>query len=433
MKRSDGYIDQRRWPQLSRTPEAVMMFRRAATVTQRLNALLREHGVALDSQTDPHMIVRDGQLIDRLVAAGWLGLAEGYMAGEWDADPLSEVLKVLLTQPFEARLGQFLSRRQPSVADRAGEPMPGELPEGLIELYAGATRATGSALFSSSSRTTSREHVDVRVRGSRGSKVAPVTIEQTWLGSPVEVERQDLDDAQRRRIEVMLDHAGVRPGDRVLELPSSGGQLAIQAALRGAHVDVLTGDEDHAEAVMARARAAGLSGAIHVEVISTPIPSPRQWSGRYEAIFSVERMETVGKDRLVHFLRAVDRLLAADGIAIIQSIVAAPGMRETARESLDVMRAYVWPGMHYPTVDEVRSTVLKSTDLSVTAESYLGAHLGATLPLWRANFLSRDRQAAAAGFDHVFRRLWDYQLALHQALVESKDIECVQFALRPRR
>lgn len=429
MAMSDQYIDEDHWPHLVATPSAPFMSRRAESVTNRLNSLLFDRGVALDSQSDPYLLVRDGQVIDRMVAVGWLGLAEGYMVGEWTASPLPDVLRVLLSQPFEGRLGEFIGHRNSPRTARFGGPLSGEFPEGLIELYAGATRATGSALFSASSKTTTSAPVEVP---GKKSNAPAMLIDETWFGAPTVVERADLDDAQRRRIEVMLDDAGVRPGDRVLELPSSGGQIAIQAALRGAHVDVLTSDEGHAEAVRARVRATGLSGAVHVEVINGPIPSPRQWSGSYEAILSVERMETLGSGGLMHFLRAVDRMLSKDGIAVIQSIVATPEMRPQARESLDVIRAYVWPALEYPTVEAVRAAVVKHTDLTVLGESHLGEHLRATIPLWRANFLARERQAAAAGFDQVFRRLWDYQLALHEALVAEKDIDCVQFSLRPR-
>ena len=175
----------------------------------------------------------------------------------------------------------------------------------------------------------------------------------------------------------------------------------MQAARRGARVDVLTSDEEHAEAVLARVHSAGVGGAVNVELIPGPVPSPRQWSGRYEAIFSVERMETLGLGGLSHYLKAVDRMLSDDGLAVIQSIVATEEMRETARKSLDVMRAYVWPALEYPTVGQVREAAAENTQLRVIAENNLSTHLRATLPLWRANFLSRERQAAAAGFDPV--------------------------------
>lgn len=425
------YIDANRWPHVVKTPQARFQGLRARDVTQRLEDLLRAQGISLSPADTPHMVVGDGQLIDRIVADGWLGVAEGYMAGEWDAEPLEEVLSAVLSQPLEQpsrhMLGTLLARNPRDY----GSVMAGEVPDSLVEIYAGVARTTGAALFSSASRVTSTETVDVSI-GSGRKHTAKWPIDVTHFGPPHDVERQDLDDAQLRRIESMLDEAGVRAGDKVLELPSSGGQLAIQAALRGASVDVLTSDIDHADAVDARVRAAGVAGAVRVELIDGPIPSPRQWSGSYDAIFTVERMETLGAGGLRHFLRAIDRMLRRGGIAVAQAVVTCDNPEPTTDESLDVMRAYVWPTLHYPTVAQVREVAGRHTDLRVIAETHMGEHWAATLPLWRANFAARERQAAAAGFDSVFRRLWDYQLALHQALVGTGQLDCVQFVLTPR-
>lgn len=423
------YIDADRWPHLVAPLDAHFQGRRAEEASSRLEALANEYNLSLTGTTTPFLTVHDGEFFDRIVAHGRLGVAESYMLGQWDAEPLPEVLEILLQQPLEGRLGNFLARKRKH--NRFGSPLPGEVPDGLVELYAGETRATGAALFKSAARTTATERVAVPL--SPGSKkTTDITLDLTYFGEPDDVDRQDLDDAQLRRIESMLDEAGVGPGDRVLELTSSGGTLAIQAARRGASVDLLTSDEEHADTIAARVRSAGVGGAVRIEKIVGSIPSPRQWSGQYDVIFSIERMETLGRGGIPHFLRAIDRMLARGGVAVVQSVVSTPTARATAMESLDVMRAYVWPALDYPPVEAVRIATLSSTKLNLVAENYLGSHLGATLPLWRSNFLVRERQAAAAGFEQIFRRLWDYQLALHEALINAGDIDCVQFVFEPR-
>lgn len=427
----EQYIDEQRWPNVVRPPHARFQGIRARDVADRLEALLDSRGISLDTGSVPNMVVRDGQVIDRIVAEGWLGLAEGYLAGEWDAEPLPEVLDVVLSQDFEKKSGKFLGSLGSKQSKDFGTVRPGELPEGLVELYAGSTRATGAALFSAASRATVTEQIPVQTgSGKRSTVTWPIDV--TWFDAPASVERLDLDASQIRRIETMLDEAAVGPGDRVLEMPSSGGQLAVEAALRGASVDVLTSDADHLEAVEARVRAAGVGGAVRVVLIDGPIPSPRQWSGSYDAVFSVERMETLGVDGIRHFLRAVDRMLADGGRAVVQSCVSTEKMRATSTEALDVMRAYVWPALDYSTAAAIREITAKHTKLRISAESHLGPHLAATIPLWRANFAARERQAAAAGFDPVFRRLWEYQLALHQCLVAGGELDCVQFVFQPR-
>ncbi|MGP9723639.1 class I SAM-dependent methyltransferase [Corynebacterium sp. AOP40-9SA-29] len=428
----ENYVDAERWPGVARSPEAPFLGRRAVHLQQRLENLTQDHGISLTPGASPRFVVDDGLVLDRVVDAGWLGLAEGYMAGEWTADPLPEVLGVLLTQPLEGGLGRRLSRRRRRVA---GHVRAGDLPDALVDIYAGQSRATGSALFASGTRTSEVDNPE------QGGQRPPVTV--SYLDAPTDpaaVDRADLDSAQQHRIDAMLDEAQVGPGHRVLELPSSGGALPVAAARRGAHVDVLTSDVDHAERVRAFAHEAGVGGAVRVQTIRGPIPSPRQWSGTYDAIFSVERMETLGNDGTIHFLRAVERMLAGDGIAVVQSVVRptdpVDGEDQDLRppeasvtESLDVMRAYVWPALEYPTPSHVTAQANRA-GLRLTARNRMGSHYATTLALWRSAFTARERAAAAAGFDAVYRRLWNYQLALHEALARAGALDCEQFVFR---
>ncbi|MDN5684088.1 class I SAM-dependent methyltransferase [Corynebacterium glyciniphilum] len=420
----ESYVDPERWPGVARLPEASFLGRRAVNLQQRLEDLTQEHGVALTPGATPRFVVDDGLVLDRVVDSGWLGLAEGYMAGEWTAEPLPDVLGVLLTQPLEGGFGRTLSRRRRRVS---GHVRAGDLPDSLVDIYAGRYRATGSALFASGTRTSEVENPD------QDGHHPAVTVR--YFDAPTDpelVDRADLDSAQRHRINAMLDEAQVGPGHRVLELPSSGGALPVMAAQRGAHVDVLTSDVEHAERVRAYAHDAGVGGAVRVQTIRGPVPSPRQWSGTYDAIFSVERMETLGDDGTIHFLRAVERMLASDGIAVIQSVVRVPDSGlpdETVGESLDVMRAYVWPAVECPTDEHVLSRANRA-GLRLTARNRMGSHYATTLALWRSAFNSRERAAAAAGFDAVYRRLWNYQFALHEALARAGALDCEQFVFR---
>lgn len=418
---SEGFIDPERWPDLVRQPEAPFLGSRASRIRERLEEVTAGHGIALGRDGYPRFVVDDGLVLDRVVADGWLGLAEGYMAGEWTADPLPQVLQALMSRPLESGLGRLVSRHRHR---DFGEVGAGELPDALVELYTGETRATGAALFASGTRTSATRET------TQHGRPAPVVV--SWMDAPPSVDRADLDSAQVHRIDRMLDLAGVGPGDRVLELPSSGGALPVVAARRGARVDVLTSDTDHADVVRSRARAAGVGGAVRVETVRGPVPSPRQWSGSYDAVFSVERMETLGDAGTEDFLGAVRRMLAPRGIAVVQSVTMTDSGSlpvEVVDRSLDVMRAYVWPALHYPRVDHVMERANRA-GLDLLREIHLGSHLGLTLGLWRSAFLSRERQAAAAGFDPVYRRLWNYQLALHEALVDAGALDCVQFILR---
>ena len=75
----------------------------------------------------------------------------------------------------------------------------------------------------------------------------------------------------------------------------------------------------------------------------------------------------------------------------------------------------------------------RDTGLRLVEEHRLDVHAEETLRLQAELFRARRREAAAAGFDVVFRRLWDFQYALRLALVRIGALEARQWRLVRRR
>ena len=161
-------------------------------------------------------IRRPREFFRRLGASGLIGFGESYMAGEWDSTDLTGLLTVFaahtaeLVPPPLQRLRQLAVRRQPP-GDR--QTIAGarhnigrhyDLSNDLFALFLDETMTYSCALFADPS--------------------AP----------------GDLAEAQRRKIDRLLDRAGVGPGCRVLEIGTGWGELAIRAARRGATVRTIT-------------------------------------------------------------------------------------------------------------------------------------------------------------------------------------------------
>ena len=439
--KNQGHIDPAIWPNLVREPSAPMMGIRVGAVHNRLEEFLESVNIAVpgtsmgigDIEPEPildydaeavfssepmRMSVYDPNVLNRMVESGLLGLGEGYIAGEWDAMPLADVLATLLDHDTESGWGRALSRWSRRAV--AGVPRAGELPLDLVDLCTGSSQTWGSPLFATSSRTS----VTKTLNWKNKNTIVDVTTYET----PQSVTYDDIESAQYRRVNHMLDECRVGPGSRVLEFPATSATLAVIAARRGATVDVLTSDPSYAAGIQRIIKQEKLAGAVHIETIRGPIPSPRQWSGLYDAIMSVERMETMGTDGLGLFLRAIDRMLAPGGRACIQSVIDT-GLSENSLQALGLVRGYVWPGLEYSTVDSIRDALMRHTELVERAEAHCGDHLRVTLPLWRREFAINRDAAAAAGFDRVYRRLWTYVLGLQEALFMRGELDVVQFIL----
>lgn len=434
-------VDAERWPGVARVPDGPLLGKRADLARKSFRRACARYGVQIDGPGSATIGIRDSDAMFRRIAeADWVGLGESFLAGEWESDTLPRTLAALfdagLDVGAEGRVGRSLrklSGRRPT--PRATGP-GGELPASLIELFAGPALTGGSALFASGARTTSLEEIPNQAPGAgRGGVPAHWKVDVTRIDAPEGVIRADLPEAQARRVDRMLDLARVRAGDRVLEWPSSGGELALRAADRGASADVLAISDDHADAVGKRAAEAGLSGPVRVLRADQVIPSPRDFDGDYEAIFNVERLETFGLDGIRRWLRGAERVLADRGTIVVQMAVAGDRFDDSAGAALDLVRSYVWPALHYPTMDELRRIVDRDTGLRILSESHLPAHHERTLELWRELFAVHSREAAGLGYDRVYRRLWDFHLALQQALVASGRTDMVQIELmaKPRK
>src|SRR5262249_1004345 len=200
-------------------------------------------------------------------ATGTIGFGEAYMAGDWTAEDLTGVLTAFAAHVRELvpavlqRLRGAVLRRQPADEDNTVDGAKRnierhyDLSNDMFRLFLDKSMTYSSALY---------------------------------RGDP-DGTREDLATAQHRKIDRLLDCAGVREGSRLLEIGTGWGELAIRAARRGAHVTSLTISTEQAE--LARRRIAEAGMAARVDVL---LRDYRTTTGRYDAAASVEMIEAAG-------------------------------------------------------------------------------------------------------------------------------------------
>src|SRR6202040_2542448 len=152
-------------------------------------------------------IHRPREFFRRFGASGLIGFGESYMAGDWDSTDLTGLLTVFaahaadLVPPWLQRLRGRAAPRQPpadlqTVAGaRRNIGRHYDLSNDLFALFLDETMTYSSAIF----RT-----------GPDGAPVAAPDERQ--------LAEAHLGEAQRRKIDRLLDRAGVGPGCRVLEV-----------------------------------------------------------------------------------------------------------------------------------------------------------------------------------------------------------------------
>jgi cyclopropane-fatty-acyl-phospholipid synthase len=227
-------------------------------------------------------------------------------------------------------------------------------------------------------------------------------------GSPAAADRL-LGQAQRRKIDRLLDEARVGPGGRLLEIGTGWGELAIQAARRGATVRTVTISAAQHELAARRVAEAGLADRVSVE-----LRDYREVDGEYDAICSVEMIEAVGDRYWDTYFARLDQLLAPGGRVALQAITMPHERMMASRRTYTWIQKYIFPGGLIPSVTAIEDS-LSRTSLRVTGRHDFGEHYAETLRIWRDRFSARGDEVAALGFDDVFRRMWLFYLCYAEA------------------
>lgn len=416
-------IDSAAWPRLVTLQRGFLAKQKARRAETSFAQACADAGIELDiaAPHGPDLLVEHDALFFRLARSGWLGLAEGYMAGEWltsDSDALVDVLEKLI------RSGYNPSAQAPKATHDDG----GEVPHELVALYSGDGLSDHPGIFATGVPTTVREIFPSFVpRAGRGKEPKTHFVDQTTISEPTAIEREDLLHAQGRAATWLLDAAHVGAGTHILVHGGSGGRVAEEAARRRAIVDLISADTEFLEHLREQFILRGVSDSVHVQEVASAVPGPKEWRGRYEALVSVDKLALLTEQQREHFIASVDKLLAHGGRAALSTYVMSEDAPSSSQAALSVMRAYVWPGFNAPTFHEVHKLCERHSGLRIVAQSHCGPHAEPSLRLQRHKFEGKSREAAAAGFDEVFRRLWVFQFALREALLRAGHLDYVQF------
>ncbi|MEU9859405.1 cyclopropane-fatty-acyl-phospholipid synthase family protein [Streptomyces sp. NPDC047971] len=406
-------VDPERWPDVARLPRASALRTAVARrVVERALARLplrirngpASGGVphpATDGAGPPTLTLHDPAAFHRRIGAdGLIGFGESYMAGEWDSDDLVGVLTVLATHvddlvpgPMRRLRGAWAHRRP----DRDRNTLDGardniqrhyDLSNDLFALFLDPSLTYSSAVFDTLPAT---------------ADVFPA--------------------AQHRKIDRLLDLAGVGPGTRLLEIGTGWGELAVRAASRGADVLTVTLSEEQRELALRRIADAGVSERVTVE-----LRDYRQVEGRFDAVVSVEMIEAVGAEYWPAYFTALRRLLAPGGAVALQCITMPhERMLDTARTHTWISK-YVFPGGLIPSPEAIAGESA-AAGLTLTHDTGFGDHYAETLRLWRERFVAESEAVGALGFDRVFRRMWELYLAYSEAGFRSHYLDVRQLRL----
>lgn len=229
----------------------------------------------------------------------------------------------------------------------------------------------------------------------------------------------DIDTAQLDKKRHIAAKLLIRPGQRVLDIGSGWGGLALYLASEcGADVTGLTLSAEQHKTATQRAAAAGLSDRVRFY-----LRDYREETGSYDRIVSVGMFEHVGINHYSEFFTKLRSLLTPPGVALLHSI----GRKDGPGSTNPWVRKYIFPGGYVPALSEV-VPVAECLGLWITDLEILRLHYAETLRAWRARF-ERNRQRIREIYDERFCRMWEMYLVGSEVGFRRQDLMVFQMQL----
>ena len=216
--------------------------------------------------------------------------------------------------------------------------------------------------------------------------------------------QMSLEDAQRRKVALLLDRLNLQPGQRLLEIGCGWGSLAIAAARRGVQVVGLTLSTEQKAWAEEKIAEAGLSDQIEIR-----LQDYRETSEQFDAIASVEMVEAVGRRWWGAYLDCIARNLKPGGRAALQFIAMDHRLFDRYARNPDFIQTYIFPGGML--LDEPSFEALaRERGLSWNDRAAFRLDYAETLKRWRNRYNEAVARGQLAGFGEAFHNLWRYYL-----------------------
>lgn len=345
--------------------------------------------------TSPRVEISSEDFFSRLAVDGLAGLAESYMAGDWDTDDLSAALQAVATHESVLIPAWLRSMRRWYVPRR---------PDSEDNTHSGAKRNVS-------------RHYDL----SHDMFALFLDPSMTYSSALFRAD-ESLQQAQAAKVDHLLDAVAVSDGTRLLDIGCGWGALAIRAAQRGAMVTALTISQEQHDVATARATAARVADRVSVELCDY-----RDATGEFDAIVSVEMIEAVGERYWPEYFSTFDRLLAPTGRVGLQAIVVSDHKRWVQTNANHTfVHKYIFPGGELASIPALKSAFERHTTLRVDSVFAFGPSYATTLRMWRDRFDTNVERVEALGFNETFQRMWGFYLAWAESGFATGWLDVVQ-------
>ncbi|MBS1529435.1 MAG: class I SAM-dependent methyltransferase, partial [Bacteroidetes bacterium] len=340
-----------------------------------------------EGNVSANVTIRSDEFYRQVILYGDIGFGEAYVAGLWETDNITNVIKWFLLNVDN----------NPAVSGNKTQALALNLLKwcNKISHFKRANSLSGS-------RKNISEHYDLN-NDFFASFLDPT---MTYSSAYFYKDGLNLEEAQVAKYDRLCKQLHLKPTDHVLEIGSGWGANAIYMAKNyGCRVTSLTISAEQVKLAQERVAEAGLSGRVNIQLLDY-----RQMEGQFDKIVSVEMLEAVGHKYLDVYFRKCHELLKKNGILALQVITSPDSRYDSLRKGVDWIQKHIFPGSLLPSVAAINGAINRTGDLTMVDLKDIGLHYAKTLRLWFEQFNANLPAVKSLGFDDAFIRKWNYYL-----------------------
>ncbi len=362
---------------------------------------IHEFGSYDDYPIKAVITVRDPSFYSTVAFGGSVGSGESYFMEDWDCDNLTNLVRIFLIN-YEVldNLDKGVSKFQ-GIANK------------LLHWFNRNTRK--------GSRRNISAHYDL------GNDLFEIMLDKNMMYSSAIYpdEHATLETAATHKLDHICKKLDLKPDDHLLEIGTGWGGMAIHAAKHyGCRVTTTTISQEQYQYAKQKVIEAGLEDKIHLL-----LEDYRDLQGKYNKLVSIEMIEAVGLNNLEQYFEKCSRLLTEDGLMCIQAITIADQRYEQAKNEVDFIQKYIFPGGSLPSVTAMSEAIMNATNMRIFNLEDIGPHYARTLHDWRERFFQNEAKIRSLGYSDAFIRLWEYYLCYCEGGFRERAIGTVQILI----
>tara|TARA_Y200000002_G_scaffold364426_1_gene353428 strand:- start:918 stop:2111 length:1194 start_codon:yes stop_codon:yes gene_type:complete len=275
--------------------------------------------------------------------------------------------------------------------------------------------------------TKSQSKKNIKHHYDLGNKFYEKWLDQsmTYSSALFDQNNTSLSDAQLNKYKKIADTLSLNENSKTLEIGCGwGGFSSFIAKNYKCKVDAITISKEQFEFTSNKIQSEGLS-----EKVSVQFKDYRDVNTKYSNIASIEMFEAVGKKYWNNYFNILNNALSNNGKAAIQVITIDEKRSLEYQRTPDFIQQYIFPGGMLPTKNQLEQNA-KNVGMKFIELLSFGKSYAKTLNLWNEQFQQSWEDVSKFGFDHRFKRMWEFYLSYCETGFLSKSTDVSHFLVK---